>query len=205
MAAVETDLRWQQSHDIKTRAHFASTRKINAQGLKRWTEWAVDHCCEFVIVDHVDRIQHGNGTNSFHEVSETVRLAKELAVEHRIVMLMASQVGRPGDPLEQFTPPSLHSMRGAGTKEEEADTVLGIYRPLRMNVADGDLKAVKQGLKPRDDVIEPNVMGVMLLKHRLDGPVAGQMVKLAVKHQRVSDLPERDRWSTEGPWPTQIA
>lgn len=205
MAAVQADLKWQQTPEVRQRAHFASTRKINARGLKTWTEWGVDLGCEFVIVDHVDRIQHGDGKNSFHEVSETVRLAKELAVEHRIVMLMASQVGRPGDSMEQFMPPSLHSMRGAGTKEEEADTVIGVYRPIKVGVDDSVMKQVRQGLRPRDDVIEPNVMGVMLLKHRLDGPVAGQSVKLAVRHQRVMPMREADQWTTtEGPWPRQI-
>jgi replicative DNA helicase len=203
MAIVQEDLRWQRSAEIKVRAHFAATRMINARKLAAWTEWAVDHGAEFVIVDHIDRIQHGDGKNSFHEMSQTVRLAKELAAKHRIVMLVASQVGRPGDPLERFMPPSLHQMRGGGTKEEEADTVLGIYRPLRATVNDAELKAVRQGLRDSETVIEPNIMGVMLLKHRLDGPVAGKMVKLAVKHQRVLDLPERDRWTTQYP-PRQI-
>ncbi len=195
-AKVEREIAtWQRSDDIRARAHFATARKINAAGLKKWTLWAIDHGCEFVMVDHIDRVQHGDGRNSFHEMSETVRLAKELASEHRIVMIVASQVGRPSDALEQFMPPSLHNLRGGGTKEEESDTVLGIYRPMRAGVTDSELKAVRQGLKNRDDVIEPNTMGVMLLKHRLDGPVAGKMVKLGVRHQRVIELDERRAYS----------
>lgn len=203
MDRVQADLKWQMSPEIKVRAHFSATRKINAAGLREWTEWAVDHGCDFVVIDHVDRIQHGSGQNSFHEMSETIRLAKELAVEHRIVMLMASQVGRPGDALEQFMPPALHNLRGGGTKEEEADTVLGIYRPLRSNTTDKELKAVRQGLADRETVIEPNVMGVQLLKHRLDGPVAGKVVKLAVRHQRVSHMLERDKYTTRPGMPGQ--
>lgn len=203
-AKIEAEIQWQRGHDIRIRAHFAATRKINAAGLRQWTTWAVDHGCEFVIVDHIDRIQHGRGQNPFHEMSETVRLAKELAVEHNIVMLVASQVGRPADALEQFMPPSLHALRGGGTKEEESDTVLGIYRPLRIDVTEKELKQVRQGLCDRDAVIEPNIMGVMLLKHRLDGPVAGKVVKLAVRHQRVMNLEEKDRWSTADYYPRQI-
>lgn len=188
MELVQQQLKWQRTPEIKARAHFAATRKINAAKLRQWVEWAVDAGCQFVIVDHVDRIHHGNGQNQFYEISETIRLAKELAVQHRIVMLLASQVGRPGDAMEQFMPPALHNMRGAGTKEEEADTVLGIYRPLRANVTDDLLKKVRQGLRPKEDAIEPNVMGVMLLKHRLDGPASGKIVKLGVRHQRVMPL-----------------
>jgi len=203
-AKVDAEIDWQRTPEVRVRAHFASTRKINARGLKTWTQWGVDHGCEFVIVDHVDRVSHGDGRNAFHEMSETVRLAKELAAEHRIVMILASQVGRPAETLEQFMPPSLHALRGGGTKEEEADTVLGIYRPLKATVSEKELKAVRQGLRDRDTVIEPNVMGVMLLKHRLDGPVAGKIVKLGVRHQRVLELDERDRWTTAGGYPRQL-
>lgn len=196
MEKVQDELAWMKSPEIRVRAHFAATRRIDKQGLTDWTHWAVDHGCDFLVIDHVDRMNHGTGKNSFHELSETIQLAKELAVEHRLVMLMATQVGRPADMLEAFMPPSLHSLRGAGTKEEEADTVLGIYRPLRADVDDKAMTRVRQGLLDRDAIVEPNMMGVQLLKHRLDGPVAGKMVKLAVEHGRVTHLPEKDRYQT---------
>jgi replicative DNA helicase len=198
MDLVQRELAWQKTDPIRQLAHFSATRMINARGLKQWTEWAVDLGCQFVIVDHIDRVEHGDGKNAFHEMSRTIRLAKELAEKHGIIMLLASQVSRPGDTLEKFMPPSLHQLRGGGTKEEESDTVLGIYRPLKPGTTDKDLKAVRQGTRGTDTVIEPNTMGVMLLKHRLDGPVANQVVHLHVKHQRVFDMPERDQWSTEG-------
>jgi replicative DNA helicase len=196
MEKVQDELAWQKSPDIRVRAHFSATRRIDKDGLRDWTLWAVDHGCEFVMIDHIDRVKHGDGKNSFHELSETIALAKELAVEHRIVMLLATQVGRPADALEQFMPPALHNLRGAGTKEEEADTVLGIYRPLKSDATDTDMKRVRQGLMDRDHIIEPGTMGIQLLKHRLDGPVAGKMVKLAVEHGRVLPLSERDRHGT---------
>lgn len=196
MEKVQDELAWMKSPEIKVRAHFAAARRIDKAGLQAWTEWAVDQGCGFVVIDHVDRMNHGSGKNAFQELSETIQLAKELAVEHRIVMLMATQVGRPADALEQFMPPALHNLRGAGTKEEEADTVLGIYRPLKSGTSNKELHAVRQGLADRDTVIEPGTMGIQLLKHRLDGPVAGKMVKLAVEHGRVTHLAERDRHTT---------
>ncbi|HEV8448559.1 MAG TPA: DnaB-like helicase C-terminal domain-containing protein [Gemmatimonadaceae bacterium] len=197
MGKVQRHIAWQRDPWVRERAHFATTRRINAAGLKRWTDWGVDLGCQFVVVDHVDRIAHGDGKNSFHEMSETVRLAKELAVQNHIVMLVASQMGRPADAAEQFMPPSLHALRGGGTKEEESDTVLGVYRPLKPSVSDKQLKLVRQGLALRDTVVEPNTMAVMVLKHRLEGPVAGQVAKLFVRHQRVQEMREADRYSTQ--------
>lgn len=204
MALIQQDLAWQKTPEIIARAHFSSARKINSRGLRRWTEWAVEHGAQFVIVDHIDRVDHGDGKNSFHELSETIRDAKELARKNRLVMILASQVGRPHDKLEQFSPPTLSELRGAGTKEEESDTVLGIYRPFRADVTTQELRDVRNNLRDRDTIIEPNVMGVQVLKHRLDGPVAGKGVKLAVKHQRVTEMSEADRWTTEGHYPKQI-
>jgi replicative DNA helicase len=198
MDVVQRELDWQKKPPVRHLAHFSATRMINARGLKTWTEWAVDQGCAFVIVDHIDRVDHGDGKNSFHEMSRTIRLAKELAEKHGIIMLLATQVSRPGDALEKFMPPSLHQLRGGGTKEEESDTVLGVYRPLKPGTTDKDLKAVRQGMRTADTILEPNTMGVMVLKHRLDGPVANKVVQLRVEHQRVLDMPERDQWSTEG-------
>lgn len=205
MALVQEDIRdYQCSPTIKRLAHFSATRRVNAKRLLNWTEWAVDHGCGFVIVDHIDRMQHGDGKNAFHELSETVRLAKELAVKHRLVVLVASQIGRPNDSVEALMPPMLHNMRGAGTKEEEADVVLGVYRPLRAKISDAEMKAVRQGVANIDTIREANTMAVMLLKHRLDGAAIGRVVKLNVHHQRIDDLSEKDRWSTAHGRPDQL-
>lgn len=153
-------------------AHFSAARFVTRAKLQAWTEWAVDMGCDLVIVDHIDRMHHGDGRNAFHELSETVRLAKELAVEHRIVMLMASQVGRPGDPLQKFMPPAISDLRGAGTKEEEADAVLAVYRPLKAGTTEGEMKRVRQGLAEESAIYEPDTMAVRVLKHRLDGSVS---------------------------------
>lgn len=194
--AVQDQIAWMKTPAIREAAHFSAVRRINARGLRAWTEWAVSHGADFVIVDHIDRIQHGDGRNAFHEVSETVRLAKELAVENGLVMLVASQVGRPTDPVEAFMPPALHNLRGAGTKEEEADTVLGIYRPLRADVTEKEIKRVRQGFANTDVITEPGQMGVRMLKHRLDGAAMGRSVRLGVERGRVSDLPERHQHGT---------
>jgi replicative DNA helicase len=193
---VQDEIAWMKTPAIRELAHFSAVRRINATGLKTWTHWAVNHGADFVIVDHIDRIQHGEGKNAFHEVSETVRLAKELAVENGLVMLVASQVGRPSDPVEAFMPPALHNLRGAGTKEEEADTVLGIYRPLRADVTEAEIKRVRQGCANADAITEAGQMGVRMLKHRLDGAAMGRSVRLSVERGRVTDLPERDQHAT---------
>lgn len=192
MDAVQADLE-QQRHRFKQSAHFAATRRINKARLQQWTEWAADHGCVAVIVDHVDRMQHGDGRNSFHEMSETIVLAKELAVQHSLVMILASQVGRPnGDPLQRFTPPALHELRGGGTKEEESNAVLCVYRPLKADVTEQQMKRVRQGLMDETQIYEPNAMAVRVLKHRLDGATLGRQAVLSFNKGRLLDRPIRE-------------
>jgi replicative DNA helicase len=192
---------YQELDDVARRALFAATRFIDRANLERWTRRAVEkYGTQVVIVDHIDRIHHGDGKNSFHEMSETVRLAKELAVRHQIVMLVASQVGRPHDKTERFTPPALHELRGGGTKEEEADEVLTVFQPLRSDLNAKQmaekLHQVRIGACPDADILEPNTMAVRELKNRIDGAVRGRQTKLAVERGVVKEIPERDKYKT---------
>jgi KaiC/GvpD/RAD55 family RecA-like ATPase len=200
-AVLEEMRNYQDQDDIAKRALFAATRFIDRASLELWTRRAVEkYGTELIIVDHIDRVHHGDGKNSFHEMSETVRLAKELAVRHQIVMLLASQVGRPHDKTERFTPPALHELRGGGTKEEEADEVLTVFQPLRSDLNAKEmadkLHLVRIGAAPDSDILEPNVMAVRELKNRIDGAVRGRQTKLEVDRGKLVEIPERDRYAT---------
>jgi replicative DNA helicase len=188
---ITAELKWQSEPDIKLRAHFSATRFVDREQLVAWTDWAVDMGCEIVIVDHIDRMKHGTGANSFHELSETVRLAKELAVEHRIVMMVASQVGRPKEALQKFMPPMTSELRGGGTKEEEADAILAVYRPLKRGTTEKQMTLVRQGLLEEHEIYEHNAMAVRVLKHRLDGE-ASKTAILDVVKGRLQGRPTRD-------------
>jgi KaiC/GvpD/RAD55 family RecA-like ATPase len=200
---VLADMRdYQDRPDVAERALFAATRFVDRATLEKWTSGAVrKYGTEVVIVDHIDRVHHGDGRNSFHELSETVRLAKELAVRHQIVMLIASQVGRPSDATTRFTPPTLHDLRGAGTKEEEADEVLAVYQPLRTDLTAKEmadrLRAVQLGAAPESEILALGTMAVKELKNRVDGAVRGRHTLLSVDRGRLVDVPERDRYVTD--------
>jgi replicative DNA helicase len=183
---VQQHIAWQRTSPEARVGHFAATRRINRERLIRWTEWAAAEGCGVVIVDHIDRMQHGSGKNPFHELSETVITAKELAIEYSLVMIVASQVGRGGDATQAFVPPTLKELRGAGTKEEEANAVLGVFRPLKAGVKRKELEAIRDGQADETSVFEPDLMGVRVLKHRLDGQYLST-VRLRVTRGKIED------------------
>lgn len=188
-ARVEDHLAWQRSEGIRERAHFASARYMDAERLRAWTAWAVSLGCQIVVVDHVNRIDHGDGFNSFDDFSRTIRLAKELAVHHGVVMLLVAQLNRAkgGDPMARIAPPQLSDIRGGGTAEEEADEVLGVCRPLQQGMTLDRLRQVRLGLAPEHDLYQPNAMAVHELKNRVDGAVRGRSATLWVANGVLED------------------
>lgn len=187
-ARIREALSRQKSHEIRELARFCEARFINAALLRRWTTWAIEHGAMVVFIDHLNRIARDEHRTSFDGHSHVVTTAKELAVEHGIVMLAASQVGRPnGDPVQRFTPPALHELRGGGTSEEEANTVLMIYRPLKSGITGQQMKLVRQGLAEESTLYEEGLMAVRVAKHRLLGLQKEQTVILRVEHGRVLD------------------
>lgn len=148
---------------------------------------------KLIIVDHLLRMRHGSGENLFAEVSETVRVAKELAKELDVTIVFTSQQGRSkdGDRLARFTPPDLSALKGAGTIEEEADAVLFLWRPLKPGLTKSDREAFREGAVSLKDLLEPNRMCVTVGKHRIEGEALGQQVVLHVARGRVTELPRR--------------
>ncbi len=160
-----------------------------------------------LIVDHVDRIELDDKRDSeYSALKKLIRRLKELARDHKLVMVVASQMNREArkaDRLGAYRAPQLHQMQGGGTKEQEADVVLGLWRPLRQQAEDETteqykktMSAAKAGHIAASDVTEANTMAVVLLKHRTHGERDGNRCKLFVRHGRISDIPERDRHQT---------
>jgi len=159
-----------------------------------------------LIVDHVDRIDTDPKDTEYMALKRLIRRLKELARDHKLVLLVASQMNREArkaDRLGAYRAPQLHQMQGGGTKEQEADVVLGLWRPLRQQLPDETaedykkiMSAAKAGHIPASDVTEPNTMAVVLLKHRTHGERDGNRCKLSVHHGRIAEIPERDRYGT---------
>jgi replicative DNA helicase len=147
--------------------------------------------CRIAIIDHLLRLNLGDGSQMFQEVTAGIRALKMCAQELGLAIVVTSQQSRQpgGDRLAWFAPPDLQALKGAGTIEEEADGVLFLHRCLRDDL-DGKTEAgVRKGTIPLQTVIAPNVMGAAIGKHRLDGGRTGAACRLWVEHGRVADLP----------------
>lgn len=159
-----------------------------------------------LVVDHIDRVETHATENEYLALKKVIRRLKELARDHSLVLVVASQMnrkGREGDRLSAYRPPQLHHMQGGGMKEHEADMVLGLWRPIRQVQAGETAKefkalmaAARDGAIPPSDVLEKNTMAAVCLKHRTWGNREGERCKLQLLHGRLTDLAERHQYST---------
>lgn len=166
-----------------------------------------------LVVDHVDRIETQANDSEYLALKRLVRRLKELARDHNLALLVASQLNREGrkaDRLGAYRAPQIHHMQGGATKEQEADVVLGLWRPLRtirpsesIEEFKAAMDAAMKGNAEPETVLEPDTMAVVLLKHRTWGSREGKRCRLRVSHGRITDVPERDRYTTRPGQPGQ--
>lgn len=190
--AVEAELRWLDAPQRRELAYYANCESVDRPELTRWISGGIrQYGIECVIIDHIDQVNHGDGVNSVHELTQSVHHLHNLARENEIPIVAASQIKRPNDPLKRFAPPEASDLAGAASKERVMAVGVGVWRPLRTDLPITELrdllKRAKQGSANQDRIYQPDTMGVRLLKDRL-GSVPGKQTMLYVgKGGRLSD------------------
>ncbi len=186
--------------------HFVPELFIDLEAIESAARSAATTGARVLMIDHVDRVETGGDRDAFAANQRMIRRLKELARDHDLVVLAASQLNREaraGDRLAVYSPPQLHHMRGGGTKEEEADIALGLWRPRRAMRVDESkdefralLKAARAGDVEPHLVLEQNTVGLQVLKHRADGAREGRETRLHIEGGVISDITEKDRHQT---------
>jgi|GEM_PF-5792848 len=190
---------------------YVKVKGVNAVNLTRLRLAAeeAEYCgAKVLIVDHIDHIQGGNGSNLYAEAGKVLMAAKELAETHNLVFLFTSQMNNEAikggrDRLAQFAPPMPHHVYMGGDKRKIATGMIGLHRRIRDQLEDETAKEYAEAIKrsrdgdaPPLDALQPNVMAVTAMKLRNDGSKEGQRAFLAVEHGRVLHLSEKDKHGT---------
>ena len=189
----------------------SSQQAINLAGLQHGLKEAKAFGAHVVIVDHIDHIEGGEGSNSYAEAKRVTMGALRMAQDNEMLILFTSQLNTSvskGDYLAKFMPPRRDHVLFGGLKESIATGMIGLFRPLRKkrpSESDDDygkaLKAARSGLGSVTDVLEPNTMGVVAMKLRNYGSREGMKAYLRVENGRVESIPEKDKWTTASGYP----
>jgi KaiC/GvpD/RAD55 family RecA-like ATPase len=153
---------------------------------------------DIVIIDHIDHLQLGDGGSIYEQSRKVTHLLLHLAHQNQLRILVATQLNNEaakGDRLALYQPPQPHHVYMGAHKRMIATGMLGLYRPLRPNATKEESAAVRAGKAEPRTVLEPNTMGVVLMKHRHYGHREGSRAFLRVERGRVEDLPARDQYA----------
>ena len=186
------------------RVMISEQRAINVAGLQNGLMEAKAFRADVVIVDHIDHIG-GNGVG-FDASKQVNHGALRMAQDNGLLLVCTSQlnmeIGK-ADRLAKYAAPMVHHVQFPSVKLQVATSMIGLFRPLRgprdTETPDEYAAAIKKaraGTAEVPDALEPNTMGVILMKSRNYGHLEGRRVNLAVEHGRVLHLPERHLHST---------
>lgn len=190
--AVRQQLAWLKEPENARLLIFANEPYVDRAVIEKWIDGGQDaYGIRCVIVDHIDQIAHGPGTNTAHETTGTVQLLHEMAQAYSIPIIVASQVKRTVDPLKRYSPPEASDSAGTSGKERIASLMLSLWRPLRTDLPPEELrellKRAKQGGNAEDKIYQPNTMGIRVVKDRLGDAPGKQCLVHVGKGGKLSD------------------
>lgn len=133
-------------------------------------DWGFNQGRGTIILDHINRWQSGNPSELTAELTDAVRGLKGWANERRIRLFVAAQITplpkQQRSILSDFLPPSLADLKQTQALAEEANVVLGLHQCRRADVTPDDVRACIEGRREPSTLLEPNIMGVSILKAR---------------------------------------
>jgi replicative DNA helicase len=191
-AQIAAHLKWQAT-DGERLVHFDRATGVNERVLEQAVKRAVAFGAKIVIVDHIHRLEL-EGNNPHASLKRMCKHIKELAKGYRIPILCAAQLHRDkdGDVLAPFKPPKPTAIEGGEVIRQECDVAFGLYRPLVDTFDEKDAVNVRMGRAQIKPFLEPNAVGVHMLKHRLRGDQFGTIVRLRYERGAIV-CPETER------------
>lgn len=179
--------------------YLAPAPRIDLAALRNCFEEASRMDASVLMVDHVDHLGTGDNRDLYNESVAVNNALKDYADSSRMLVVASTQFNLEAvrnDPLDKFLPPREHYVKMGNHKREIATSMLGLYRPIRQNVTEDELKEVRRKFRSPRDILEPWQMAVLQMKARKDGEGEGQRCVLSTEGYHVSHLPERDRFSS---------
>lgn len=204
---------YEQAHEpFLSRVMISEQRAINVAGLRAGLEEALDFGASVVIVDHIDHVAGGEGSNLFAESKAVNDAALRMAQDSDLLLVFTSQlnlqVSRTPDHLSKYQPPRVHDVFLPSIKLQNATGMIGLFRKIRERNAhetpDEYMEKLKQARKGEiapTEVLDRHVIGVNAMKLRHYGSKDGERVFLGFENGRVVPLAEKDRWTTTAGYP----
>lgn len=213
-ALLKSELMTQTKSPYVERVMVSGQRAINLGGLQSGLQEAKAFRADVVIVDHIDHIDGGDGTNLYTEAKRVNDGALRMAQDNDLLVLFTSQLNMTaskGDYLAKYLPPKDEHVAFGSLKRRNATGMIGLFRPTRAMKPDetpeefsAAMKAARMSGENVADMLEPNTMGVVSMKSRNYGAREGMRTNLSVQHGRVFAMNEKDKYTTGNGYVRQL-
>lgn len=208
-SAIKAALSAQVKSPFVDRVMVSEQPAINVRGLENGLKEAKAFGADVVVVDHIDHIAGGEGSNLFAESKAVNDAALRMAQDNDLLLLFTSQlnlqVSRTPDHLSKYQPPRVHDVFLPSIKLQNATGMVGLFRKIRERRENElpdeyheQLKRARKGEIAPTEVLDRTVMGVNAMKLRHYGARDGERIFLGFEHGRVVSQNERDKYTTSG-------
>ncbi|NEM96184.1 replicative DNA helicase [Pontibacter burrus] len=135
-----------------------------------------DHDIQLLIVDYLQLMQGEKGGNREQEISSISRGLKLIAKEIKVPVIALSQLSRSVESRGGDKKPQLSDLRESGSIEQDADTVVFLYRPEYYGITEDELGNSTAG-----------TLQHIFAKHR-NGPLDTIITRCDLAHNRIQDF-----------------
>lgn len=179
----------------KGRTHFADATRPTIGDIRRAADEAVERKMSFLVLDHFSRLAVSEGRDKTAAITEAVRQIKEVTTQTQLRIVMMAQAKRGATQLAKYMPPPADGGLGTSALEQEANVLLGLYRPFKPGqFTASSVRQFESGMLSESDLLMPNTMGIKTLAHRRMGDLIGSKCHLHIErgivaNKIVSDAP----------------
>lgn len=191
-AKVKAEIAKQRADAAYRTVRFDPHPEMNIGAMVEALTEAHEFGADLVVIDHIDHIGGGDGSNFYAESRGVHRVLKALVEKYGLRTMIASQLNNTGlasDPLLNHRPVRDERLYMGGHKRQLADLMLGFYRPLREDISKPMRAKFADDKITKDELIEPGVNILQCLKHRLDGKREGQRVRMGFARGEILNSP----------------
>lgn len=203
---IVAELKRQRMSPYVDQVMISGQRAINLDGARKAFKEAKAFGADAIIVDHIDHLEGGDGSNLFSEAKKINHGILRMAQDNGILAICTSQLNMDassGDYLTKYLPPKDNHVLFGGLKRQVCTGMIGLFRPIRRPMPGESEEEFTNAMKLArtqgigiPEMLEPNTMGVSAMKLRHYGTREGMRISLSVEKGRVDAMLERDKYAT---------
>lgn len=192
---LKQEIKAMSTGEMAERVYLSPRKFVDSEGIEKAANEARAIEADVFMVDHVDHLQ-GEGRGLWEQSVRANKTLHEMTLEYGLRTMAATQFNMEmirGNRLGMHSSPQANAVYMGNHKRQIATGMIGLYRPLKFaGLSTEELKGFAKGNGEPQDVCEPNVMAVSVMKHRLFGNHEGRRAFLRVERGKVTDLPEHE-------------